>query len=80
MLPVELNADNIFEDGYIKLSFEDVSNNNYPNGSISIEFRRAIHDTNVWKVIKRVTFVDFDALLKWSFKDLAVEQGITYDY
>lgn len=80
VLPVELNADNIFEDGYIKLSFEDVSNNNYPNGSISIEFRRAIHDTNVWKVIKRVTFVDFDALLKWSFKDLAVEQGITYDY
>lgn len=81
-LPASLTATNVLEDGYIRLGFEDASNedNPKPTGNISIEFRRAIHDTDVWSVIKRVTFVDFDTLLNWSFNDLAVEQGVTYDY
>ena len=82
---VNLNAENNFEEGYIRTYFT-LKNNNQNltiNNPVSIELCRAEKTDNYssWKVLKKEFFENYDyAVNYWEFKDFTVEQGVTYKY
>lgn len=79
-----LYAQNMFDDGYIKLFFDKDSFQDTEdfNRAISIEVSRAekTDGYNSWRVIKKVYFSNLQKVLDWSFKDFTVEQGMWYKY
>ena len=129
-LPLMLLVENIFDDGYIKLSFKEETDDelineyggnyvyhnetsatreiwtvhegatlegyspNVNNGDAlkksvfnnvfpcSLEIFRAeeIEDESQWQLIQVVYFDNTNQVNEWSFRDLTIEQGITYQY
>lgn len=81
---LSLIAENIFDEGYIKLSFRKRDNNNNDqNLNVSMVIERAEKTDNFqsWKTLKKVFFNNYDtAVNKWEFKDFTIEQGMTYRY
>lgn len=79
-----LYAENMFDDGYIKLFFDENSFQDREdfNRAISIEVSRAekTDGYNSWRVIKKVYFSNLQKVLDWSFKDFTIEQGMWYKY
>lgn len=53
-----------------------------PASPVSIEICRAELTDNFssWRTLQKVYFSDYATALNWSFKDLTIEQGITYRY
>lgn len=91
-LNADLIASNIFEEGYIQLSFKRKNVNDVViSQPISIEISRAevgyadLTDLNAfsWKALKKMYFAegtDYDVVEAMSFKDYTVEQGVRYLY
>lgn len=78
--PLTLNAKNVYEEGYINLSFvKTESDNNFSSFIIDI-YREEIGITNNYYLIHSVKFQSEEEIPKWNFKDFTVEQGITYLY
>ena len=53
-----------------------------PENPISIEICRAERTDNytTWRTLQKIYFTDYATALNWSFRDLTIEQGITYQY
>ena len=53
-----------------------------PESPTSIEICRSERTDGFqsWRVLQKVYFADYASALAWSFKDLTIEQGITYQY
>lgn len=77
-----LVAENIFDEGYINLSFKvDNINETIPEG-LSLEIARADNNGNYenWRVLKRVYFNNYLSASTWNFQDFTIEQGVYYKY
>ncbi len=76
-----LNAENIYEEGYINLFFSKKSNFSLNNDDIPyiIDIYREEYGTNNQCFIHKVK-IENDNDLNWSFQDFTIEQGITYLY
>lgn len=77
-----LVAENIFDEGYINLSFKvDNINETIPEG-LSLEIARADNNGNYenWRVLKRVYFNNYLSASAWNFQDFTIEQGVYYKY
>lgn len=94
-LKVDLIAKNIFDEGYINLSFqmkenEDVSQS--LDDPVSIQIERAtkiIKDLGnnlysdeylEWIPLRRKYFTSYKELINFTFQDFTIEQGVTYRY
>ena len=79
--PLILKAENIYEEGYINLSFFKKSNSSLNENDIPyiIDIYREESGTDNQCFIHRVKIED-DNDLNWSFQDFTIEQGITYLY
>lgn len=79
-----LYVENMFDNGYIKLFFDENSFQDREdfNRAISIEVSRAekTDGYNSWRVIKKAYFSNLQKVLDWSFKDFTIEQGMWYKY
>lgn len=53
-----------------------------PENPVSIEICRAELTDNykTWRTLQKVYFTDYFTALSWTFRDLTIEQGITYKY
>ena len=82
-LNTTLYAENVFDDGYIKIYFDE-NNFDYTdsNKPISIEVSRAekTDGYSSWKIIKKAYFSNIYKVFQWSFKDFTIEQGMYYKY
>ena len=74
--PLILKAENIYEEGYINLSFSKTES---LEDSYIIDIYREEYGTNNQYFIHRVKINDND-ISNWSFQDFTIEQGITYLY
>ena len=83
---VNLNAENNYEEGYIELSLElnegveiDAEDDSI---EVSIEILRSelTDDFSSWRSLKRVYFSSYEDALVWKFRDMTIEQGVTYRY
>ena len=76
-----LNAENVYEEGYINLFFSKKSNFSLNDNDIPyiIDIYREEYGTNNQCFIHRVK-IENDNDLNWSFQDFTIEQGITYLY
>lgn len=77
-----LVAENIFDEGYINLSFEvNNINETIPDGLL-LEIARADNNGNYenWRVLKRVYFNNYLSASTWNFQDFTIEQGVYYKY
>ena len=80
---LSLQVENIFDEGYIKLSFSLSDNNTTLESPLSIAIFRADDSDNFTsqKMIKTVYFSNNQDIIKnGSFKDFAIKQGSTYKY
>lgn len=79
--PLILNAENVYEEGYVNLFFSKKLNASLNNDDIPyvIDIYREEYGTNNQCFIYRVKIED-DNDLNWSFQDFTIEQGITYLY
>ena len=75
--PLILNAENIYREGYINLSFSKTKS---LEGSCIIDIYREEYGTNNQYFIHRVKFENDNDISNWSFQDFTIEQGITYLY
>ena len=84
---VDLNAENIFEEGYVKVFLtlqegKTLTNTPALQNPIAIEISRAeqINNFSTWTTFQKIYFYSYEEALNWSFKDFSIEQGITYKY
>lgn len=79
--PLILKAENIYEEGYINLSFSKKSNSSLNENDIPyiIDIYREEYGTNNQCFIHRIK-IENDNDLNQNFKDFTIEQGITYLY
>lgn len=79
--PLILKAENIYEEGYINLSFSKKSNSSLNENDIPyiIDIYREEYGTNNQCFIHRIK-IENDNDLNWSFQDFTIEQGISYLY
>ena len=75
--PLILNAENVYEEGYINLSFSKTES---LEGSCIIDIYREEYGINNQCFIHRVKFENDKDVSNWSFQDFTIEQGITYLY
>ena len=82
-LEVNLQVENIFDEGYIKLFFEK-KNDDFTalEKPISIEICRAekTDNFNSWQVLQKIYFDSYQKIINWVFKDFCIEQGVIYKY
>ena len=78
---VDLNAENVYEEGYIELSLT-LNDGVEGETSVSIEILRAELTDNfsTWRSLKREYFSSYEDAAKWRFRDMTIEQGVTYRY
>lgn len=77
---LQLNIENIFEEGYINLSLSSlgIENTNYP---IKLNlYRKNKYSTDSSILLQKFELLDEDSITEWNFKDFTVEQGVTYIY
>ena len=89
-LKAHLVAENNFDNAYIKLKLslnegittETVWPVSGSNSYISIQIERAAKTSNYqeWQILKKVAFLNYTEVVRWSFKDFTVEQGVSYLY
>lgn len=81
-MQVSLNAENIFEEGYVNLSISLNNQNASLTNPVSVEVCRAEKTDNFqsWVLLRKVYFSSYEKAVKWSMKDFTIEQGITYMY
>lgn len=81
---IDMIAENNFEEGYINLSFENTSSTPWSNASgalsILIERTDSMSNFTLWNTIKKVYFSSKAAISSWFFRDMTVEQGVSYQY
>lgn len=79
--PLILKAENIYEEGYINLSFSKKSNSSLNENDIPyiIDIYREEYGTNNQCFIHRIK-IENDNDLNQNFQDFTIEQGITYLY
>lgn len=84
---ITLSAENIFEEGYIQLSFHSQSNNLTESElnqkiNIALEITRAssLDGFESWQVIKKQYFSNLQQILDWHYNDFVIDQGLTYQY
>lgn len=94
-LQIKLQAENVFEEAYINLSFVladgvQVSDLETLTKPVSVEVSRAevgngpIDSSSLtnytWNVIRKAYFTSYEDILDWTFKDFTIEQGVKYLY
>ena len=94
-LKVDLIVQNVFDEGYINVGFKMKDNESEfqaLNDPVSIQLERAaksIKDLGnnlyqdeylEWVPLRRKYFTSYEELINFTFKDFAIEQGVTYRY
>ena len=79
-----LDADNIFDEGYIHLQFSKPEGATWSSAaspiSILIERSDSISNFTNWITIQKVYFASKAAIADWQFEDRTIEQGVYYQY
>lgn len=75
-----LIVENVFDEGFIKLTLD--ASNYDGNTNIAIEISRADETTNFnsWSLLTKAYFETQEMAEMWYFRDFTVEQGVTYQY
>lgn len=76
---LQLNIENIFEEGYINLLLSlGIQNSNYP---IKLNlYRKNKYSTDSPILLQKFELLNEDSITEWNFKDFTIEQGVTYIY
>ena len=76
---LQLKAENVFDEGYINLSFHLLENTDIEQIKLNL-YRKNKYSTEPPVLLQREYFENVNDIQNWSFKDFSIEQGITYNY